>query len=504
METRALCAPLQQVDCELLVVGLYEDEKAPTGVVAELDQVLAGQISSLLTAGDFRAKPEQTIVVYTQGRIRAKRVLLVGLGTKAKLALEGVRRSSGAAARAVRALAVTKYCSELLGAGAEGIGPVEAAQAIAEGAILGAYSFVGHKKDHSDDERDLESLTLITPEAALVAHVQKSAAVGRILAEATCWARDLANEPGNKLSPSILAQSAQTMSRQAGLRCAVLDKQLMSTLGMGALLGVAQGSHEEPRFIILEHKPNSPELDTYVVIGKGLTFDSGGISLKPSEGMERMKDDMSGAAATLAAMRAVAALDLPLHVVGLIPATENMPGGAAYKPGDVLTSMSGLTIEIISTDAEGRVILADALTYATKFQPKAVIDLATLTGACVVALGNQVCGVLGNDSKLVQSLLDAARVSGESAWELPLYADYNEQIKSDVADVKNTGGRPAGTITGALFLAKFAQSYPWAHLDIAGPVWSEATKGYVVKGATGFGVRLVVEWLRCAAASSVR
>jgi len=270
----------------------------------------------------------------------------------------------------------------------------------------------------------------------------------------------------------------------------------MAELGMGALLGVAQGSDEPAKFIILEHNADRADLDTYVVVGKGITFDSGGISLKPSDGMEWMKDDMSGAAVTLGVMQAVAALDLPLHVVGLMPATENLPGGRAYKPGDVLKAMNGLTIEVVSTDAEGRVILADALAYAAKFAPKAVVDLATLTGACVVALGHVASGLLASDDALAGQLLESSARTGEKIWRLPLFDEYVEQIKSDVADVRNTGGRPAGTITGALFLQRFAEGYPWAHLDIAGTAKVDSDRGYVLKGATGHGVRLLVDWLR--------
>jgi leucyl aminopeptidase len=265
---------------------------------------------------------------------------------------------------------------------------------------------------------------------------------------------------------------------------------------MHALLAVAQGSDEPPKFITLEHNAGRTDLPAYVVVGKGLTFDSGGISLKSADGMEAMKADMSGAAATLGALRAVARLNLPLRVVGLVPATENMPSGHACKPGDVVKSLAGLTIEVISTDAEGRMILADAVTYAQRYQPAAVVDLATLTGACIVALGRWACGLVGNNAELAQALKQASETSGEKLWEMPNWKEYADQLKSDVADLRNVGGRPGGVITGGLFIGKFVGDYPWAHLDIAGMMDTDKTEGYEVKGGRGFGVRLIVQWLR--------
>jgi leucyl aminopeptidase len=294
----------------------------------------------------------------------------------------------------------------------------------------------------------------------------------------------------------MLAETAEKVANEVGLRCQVLDEPQMVELEMGAFLGVAQGSEEPAKFIILEHNPDKPELPTYVVIGKGINFDSGGIQVKGADGMGAMKGDMTGAGDTLAILRAAALLQLPLHVVGLMPCTENMPDGHAYKPGDVVKSMSGQTIEIISTDAEGRLILADALTYAKRYQPKAVVDLATLTGACVIALGNSIAGLLSNNAELTSALEKAAAGTGEKVWELPLEPEYDEQLESDVADMMNVGGRPAGTITAGLFLARFARDYPWAHLDIAGKELAGKTSGYTVKGGTGFGVRLVIAWLR--------
>jgi leucyl aminopeptidase len=496
MQTHVAQGDIQQVASELIVVNLFQGVATPGGATGVVDKALGGQISALIAAGDFQGKAEQTALLYPSGAIPAKRVLVVGLGEQAKFTLDVLRRVAATVARAARKLRVVRYHSIVHGAGTGGLDPAQAAQAIVEGTRLGSYAFTDLKTDLNGTDPTLEALTLVERDADMLSAVQQGASTGQIIAEAVCLARDLVNKPGNYLTPTMLVEVAEGVAAERGLGCQVLEESAMADLGMGALLGVAQGSDEPAKFIILEHNADRDDLDTYVIVGKGITFDSGGISIKPSDGMEAMKDDMAGAAATLGILSAVAALNLPLHVVGLMPATENLPDGRAYKPGDVLKSMSGLTIEVISTDAEGRLILADALDYAKRFQPKAVVDMATLTGACVVALGHVTSGMMGNNFDLLKALSAASAASGEKVWELPLYDDYAEQIKSDVADVKNTGGRPAGTITAGLFLGKFAKDYPWAHLDIAGTAWSDAEKGYKVKGATGVGVRLLVQWLR--------
>ena len=362
--------------------------------------------------------------------------------------------------------------------------------------MLGSYVFAVHKTDLEAIKPAPEALTLVVTDACQEAVAAEGGRVGQIVADAVCLGRNLVNEPGNYMTPALLGEEAEQLAAEVGLQVRILEEREMVELGMGALLGVAQGSNEPAKLIVLEHNAGRDDLDTYVLVGKGITFDSGGISLKPSQGMQDMKYDMSGAAATVGIMRAVALLDLPLHVVGLVPATENLPGGRAYKPGDVLQSMSGQTIEVISTDAEGRLILADTLTYAQRFQPKAVVDMATLTGGCIVALGHVASGLLGTDAELLADLKVASEETGEKVWVLPLFDEYAEQIKSEVADVKNSGGRAASTITGGMFLSKFATGYAWAHLDIAGTAWAEKAVGYRLKGATGVGVRLLVQWLR--------
>ncbi len=309
-------------------------------------------------------------------------------------------------------------------------------------------------------------------------------------------ARDMVNEPGNVKSPEFFAGKARLLAEECGFDCRILERDELEEEGMGAMLGVAQGSVREPRLIVMEYRGAKKDAAPVVLIGKGVVFDAGGISLKPSEGMEEMKMDMGGGAAVLGAMTAVATLGLPLNVVGLIPAVENLPSGSAIRPGDVLTSKSGKTIEVINTDAEGRLILADALSYAERFAPAKVIDLATLTGACIIALGHHASAVLGSDAKLVEALRGAGDKTGERLWELPLWDDYDEQLNSGIADVKNIGGRAAGTITAAAFLKRFAGEYDWAHLDIAGTAWESSGRPYIPKGASGVGVRLLVEFLR--------
>jgi len=490
MDVRVSVESPQTVDGELLALFAFAQPEALDIVATAVDAALGG---ALLESGDWVGKAAQTSLLYTRGALGARRVLLVGLGARDAFGLEALRLAAAASAKAARKLRLTHYHAALpVG---DGLALDEMAQALVEGAVLGGYRFTGHKTDEASESPSLQGLTVVCA-ATEADSVTAGAERGRIVAEAVTLARDLANEPANYLTPTMLAERAEEVANAAGLRYEVLEEADMAELGMGALLGVAQGSDEPAKFIILEHNAGRTDLDTYVVVGKGITFDSGGISLKPGGGMAWMKDDMSGAAVTLGVMQAVAALSLPLHVVGLMPATENLPGGRAYKPGDVLESMAGLTIEVISTDAEGRLILADALAYARRFQPRAVVDLATLTGACVIALGHVASGLMASDDDLAAQLTEASARTGERIWRLPLFDEYAEQIKSDVADVKNVGGRPAGTITAGLFLKRFAEGYPWAHLDIAGTAKVDKDRGYILKGATGHGVRLLVDWLR--------
>ncbi len=486
-------ARVDKVKTEAVVVSLYEKDKLPGGEAGELDEALGGKIRDLIKRGDFKGKLSQTAVLYPWGQIPAKRVMIIGLGKKEEMSLERVRQVAGKTAVQVRELGLKRFATTLPETGAKfGLSPVS--QAMVEGTLLALYRFKQFKtKD--EDKTEIAQFTIIQKDAKKVPEVKQGVRFGEIIAEAANWTRDLVNLPGNELTPQRLGQEAQKIARQFGLKCKVLGLAEIRRLKMNCLLQVAKGSRQPPRFIILEYPGKGRRLKTVVLAGKGITFDSGGISIKPSARMEEMKYDMAGGAAVLGAVRAAAQLDLPFRIIGLVPATENLPGGAAYKPGDILTS-SGKTIEIITTDAEGRLIMADALTYAKRYRPEAIIDLATLTGACIIALGHEASGMVGNNQKLLARLKQAGEESGERVWELPLWKEYDELLKSEVADVKNVGNRSAGVITGGAFLGRFIDKTPWAHLDIAGTAWSEKGRKYMSPGATGVGVRLLTRFFQ--------
>jgi len=377
------------------------------------------------------------------------------------------------------------------GAGIAGISLGSAAQAVTEGALLGVYSFRRHITQEAE-YGEIKELTIVEPDQTKLPLLEQACYKGRVLAEATNLARDMVNEPANYMTPSHMAEMAKRLAETYGLELNVLEQEQMQELGMGALLGVAQGSRQPPKFITLHYRGgDSTEIDV-ALVGKGVTFDSGGISIKPSEGMGEMKGDMAGGAAVMAAMSAIAQLKPKSNVMAVIPATENLPSDNALKPGDILTAMNGKTIEIITTDAEGRLILADALGYAKKLDTKHMVDVATLTGACRVALGDVCSGVFGNNQELVDRVIAAGTEAGELIWQMPMYEKYKEQNKSDVADIKNVGGKYGGAITAAQFLAEFVGDTPWVHLDIAGTSLSEKEQAYLVKGATGVPVRTLV------------
>ena len=376
-----------------------------------------------------------------------------------------------------------------------GRGGPEAVQATLEGLLLAGYAFDQYRTSR-EENGPVPDVTLLFPDAAANHAAAPGVNATKAVCDAVWFARDLVSQPGNVATPTYLAEKAREMAGSLGIGCTTLEREEMERLGMGALLAVARGSHQPPKFIVLDYRGGSEEQPPVVLVGKGITFDSGGISLKPGEGMEKMKDDMAGAAAVMGTLMAAAALGLPLNLVGLVPAAENLPGGGAYKPGDVLRSMAGKTIEVVNTDAEGRLVLCDALHFAQQYRPAALIDLATLTGACVIALGNFATGLMGNDEGLKNALRQAGETSGERVWELPLWDEYGELLKSDIADLKNAGGRTAGTISAGWFLKEFAGASKWAHLDIAGTAWEEKGRPYLPKGATGVGVRLLVQYLR--------
>ena len=446
-------------------------------------------VGDLLKAKRFHGKLNQTFLLPVESRW----LLLVGAGKREDLTLDRVRQAAGTVSRLSIAAgfeSVSRGLVSVSGASAE-----EVAQAVTEGTILGSYRYDELKTTRREARRSLKAVAVIVPSVHDAAAARKGVQRGQEIAESVCWARDLVNRPSNRMTPSILAQEARAAAKKFRFRCRVLNPQQQKRLGMNALLGVARGSREPSQFIVLEYRgPGAASKRPLVWLGKGITFDSGGISIKPSDKMEQMKYDMSGGAAVLGAVRAVAALRLPVYVVGLIPATENLPGGSAQKPGDVVRSLGGKTIEVINTDAEGRLVLADALGYARRYKPAAMVDLATLTGACVVALGSHCMGLMGSHAGWNERVKEASHRTQERAWELPLWPEYTEAVKSDVADVKNVGDGKAGTITAASFLKEFVEdNVPWVHLDIAGVAWADRDKGYDRKGGTGVGVRLLVD-----------
>lgn len=476
-------AALADIVTGLLAGGVFEGEDTPEtfGEVARTPH----------PSGDFSGKKNETLLLYTDS-LATSRLLLVGLGDQSSFTSETLRRAAATVARKARSLKLREAAFTLRML--EGSDTRQSATAAAEGATLGLYRFTRYKTGAGEtDGVQVESLDLILDDSADEEAAARGAQVGAKLAAGTILARDLANEPSNIATPEYLAERAREISGRYGMEATILDRAGIEAEGLTGLEAVGRSASNEPRFIVLEHRKGG-DAAPVVLVGKAVTFDSGGISIKPSAGMEEMKFDMSGGAAVLGAMEAVGSLDLPLNVVALVPATENLPGGDAFKPGDVLKMHSGKTVEILSTDAEGRLILADALSYAKRYEPAAVIDCATLTGACVVALGNHASGLMGNDEGLISEVKRAGEKTGERAWPLPLFDEYTEQIKGDTADIKNTGGRAGGALTAGAFLKEFAD-FPWAHLDVAGTAFGKKGNAYTTKGATGVPARLLVEFL---------
>ena len=489
-----------EIDTSLLVVPLCQNAdgraEAPSSEQAVLDLALGGTLSRSLENGDFRASSGERLVLYRHSDAGPERVLLVGAGARADLSSSRLRQVAGWAVergRQLRLREVTVHVDPEWFS--EAVQLDEAAQALTEGLVLGEWQFEElRSEEKADTVGRYEQAALLLPPASADS-VAEAVERGRVVGAAQNYARELAVRPANIVNPRYLAEEAKRWGKEIGFEVTVLDVKALKKEGMSALLAVAAGSDEEPRFIAMEYRGAGGEAPV-VLVGKGVTFDSGGLSLKTATGMETMKYDMSGAAAVLGAMRAIAALKLPVNVVGLIPAVENLPSGHSLRPGDVIVSHSGKTIEVLNTDAEGRLILADALSYAARYEPAAVVDIATLTGACVVALGEHAIGLMGTDQGLADELRAAAERSGERVWQLPLWDDYREQMKSEIADIKNAGGRAAGAITAATFLRAFTGPWPWAHLDIAGTAWAEKARPGQPKGPTGVGVRLFTEWVR--------
>lgn len=495
MNINVIQGDITEQSAAALVVNHFEGLQSPGGATRALDNKLGGAIRALIASGDFKGKLGETAVLYPHGEILATRVILVGLGRSAEFTLDRARQAAGAAAAKAVALGCRSLATVVHGAGAGGLATQAAARAVAEGSELGAYQFAEYKSRGSS--KALSSVTLVEILAEKIDEMIRGTHEGQILGECVNFARDLVNQPPNVCTPSYMAAKAEQIAAAFGLKSKMMGINEMRELGMGALLGVASGSRESPQFIVLEYWPGATSVDTapIVLVGKGITFDTGGYSIKQANDLPEMKSDMAGAAAVLGAVRAATMLNLRVPVIGLVPTCENMISGYAYRPADILTALNGKTIEVTNTDAEGRLILADALAYAKRYNPAAVVDLATLTGAAIVALGRGgAAAVFSDDDMLAQRLIAASDASGERVWPLPLYPDYVEWMKSDVADLKNSAGdRFCGVGASAAFLKEFAEGYPWAHIDIAPMAF--AVKGQIVKpygvGGTGFGVRLL-------------
>jgi leucyl aminopeptidase len=493
----------------LLVPKLEDAQWHPSAKTAALDRALDGQIAAVIASRDFSGKTGESLLLYPNGAIPAERVQLLGLGDEGELTAEAVRRLAGRvvdAARNRRATTVAVYAPRV-----RGLRLPEITQALTEGLVLASYQFDTHRERAKDAPPALKRATLLIDRPTELKAARDASRTGVVLAESQNLTRQLSNEPANALTPAKLADAAKRMAREVGLSASVMDVAELKKKRMGGILAVGGGSANTPRMIVLDHNPrpkggakgttrkttSARHLPTVCLVGKGITFDSGGISIKPSGAMDEMKHDMSGAAAVVGAMRACALLKLPIRVVGVIAAAENMPSSTAYRPGDIVTTMSGKTVEVLNTDAEGRVVLADALHYAnTKFKPEAMLDLATLTGAVVVALGKWATGLFGNHEGLIEAVRAAGESTAERAWPMPLWAEHRKAVRSDVADIKNTTGRDASSSTAAAFLANFVGDTPWVHLDIAGTAWDNKPSPYLKKGATGVGVRLLMELLR--------
>jgi leucyl aminopeptidase len=479
--------PLSAIAADLLIVPWFEGE-AP-GALAGLDPATGGEIGRALASKECQGKAfEWFLAPISDSGWRCPRVALVGAGSREAATPDQLRKVAAAGGLTARQKRVERVALVVRGEG----DPAELAKAAAEGLTLSEFN-VGSYKTSEPAPPPVPAWTVATPGKS-DSRIADAVGRGRILGDCSNLARELANEPGNTLTPREFVRRAAAIATGAGVRVEILDEHQIAELGMGLLLGVARGSSEPPRLIVFRHEPpGAPAAPVLGLVGKGITFDTGGISIKPAEGMERMKDDMAGGAAVACAMRAIALLKGPTRVIGVVPATENMPGGRAIKPGDILKSAAGKTVEVINTDAEGRLILGDGLWYARQLGATHLIDVATLTGAVVVALGKGTTGLFGTPDEWVERVRRAADRAGDRSWPLPLFDDYREQLKSDIADMTNTGGRPAGSITAAMFLKEFTGGLPWAHLDIAGTAWADEARPFLPKGPSGVAVRTLAE-----------
>ncbi len=494
MKIKVEIADITKIETPALIVNLFKGVKAPGGATGAVDRALDGAISNLIEDGEITGKNGEITLLHTLGRIGPARVLVAGLGSQDSFSAEVVRRVSSESLRYLRRRGICSAVTIAHGAGVGGLAPEESGQSIAEGSLLGLYRFDRYHTNGDDGDDEFSELTVAELDGERARAIGEGIERGEAMADATMIARNMVNEPANVMTPTAMAETARRVAEEHGLGFEVLENAHMKEMGMGAFIGVAQGSEEPAKLIILTYEGDVDHSNNNLgLIGKGITFDTGGISIKPAAGMESMKGDMAGGAAVIAAMQIIAQLKPRINVTGMVGATENMPGGSAQRPGDVVTAMNGKTIEVINTDAEGRLVLADALCLARERGITRLVDVATLTGAMVTTLGKACTGVMGNDDELIGGVIEAGKQTGEKFWQLPMFDEYKELIRSDVADMKNSGGRQAGSITAALLLKEFVDGAAWAHLDIAGTSTSEKASGYLVKGATGAPARTLAQ-----------
>ena len=502
MNIRIQQGEITQGKCDVLVLGAFAGTQTYTGVARTVDRALGGLLTSVTAEEQFGGKEGDVLTLHTHGKLPASRVVVVGLGDKKNFNTESIRRAAGTMMKTAKRSEAKSIHAPLLGMGVNGVTAADAAQAFCEGALLADYAYLAFKPAEAKRrlKRGVATITLVDPDAATVRNAERGVSVGDIFVRGSVYARDLVNEPASRMTPTHLKEHAEKIAADGeGVRLKVLDRAACEKLGMGSFLSVARGSDEPPYFLHLTYNPKKKPSRKIVLIGKGITFDSGGLSLKPSEHMETMKCDMAGAAAVLGIFAVLPDIAPNVEVHGIIAATENMPSGKATKPGDIVTAMNGKSIEIFNTDAEGRLALADCLSYAEKkIQPNAMVDMATLTGACMVALGPDIAGLMSNNEKLSDQLSRAAKISGEKLWPLPLPSEYATFVHGEHADVRNTSRvRGGGAITAGLFLQNFVEKTPWAHIDIAGPAFDErGALSYIPKGGTGFGVRTMLQFLK--------
>lgn len=467
--------------CDALILPFTEGD---SGLYKKLGLTIQPLIKKLFSK-EFKGKQNEVLLVPAPEDIKPERILLVGLGKKDEVSAEKIRQAGGKSAVYLRDMGMKRVALSTTVMSSLKLSPAD----FIEGALLGLYTFKKYRAE-KNNKKKIDSITLLSKTSKELNDKLKWT---KTVTTAVWFARDLINTPSNDMTPSHLAKAALSL-KQKNISVKVLERKVVEKLGMGAYLSVAKGSKEPPKFIVLEYRGAKGK--PLVLIGKSITFDSGGISLKPADGMEKMKYDMAGGAAVLGIFKAVSESKLPVNIVGILPATENLPGGSASKPGDIVRAINGKTVEIINTDAEGRLILADAIAYAKRFKPRAIIDIATLTGACSIALGNEAIAMMGNDRELIDRIKKSVDKTYERVWEMPLFEEYKEYLKSDVADIKNTGGKNGALVTAAYFLYEFAEKIPWVHLDIASTAWVEKDKPYIPKGASGIGVRLILDFIR--------